>query len=57
MSDVNEHWAENIEIQIFQEYLRIPTVHPNVDYSKLNVFIQVKYIFNLKHFKYLQNHV
>lgn len=27
-------WESNEEIKIFREYLRIPTVHPNVDYSK-----------------------
>lgn len=26
-------WANNEEIKIFREYLRIPTVQPNVDYS------------------------
>lgn len=28
-------WANNEEIRLFREYLRIPTVHPNIDYSKL----------------------
>lgn len=28
-------WANNEEIKIFQEYLRIPSVQPNVDYGKL----------------------
>lgn len=28
-------WENNEEIKIFREYLRIPSVHPNVDYSKL----------------------
>lgn len=32
-------WSDNEEIKIFREYLRIPTVHPNVDYSKLNCVI------------------
>ena len=27
-------WETNKEIQIFREYLRIPSVHPNVDYGK-----------------------
>lgn len=27
-------WENNEEIKIFREYLRIPTVHPNVDYSE-----------------------
>lgn len=27
-------WEENEEIRIFREYLRIPTVHPNVNYGK-----------------------
>lgn len=26
--------VNNEEIKIFQEYLRIPSVHPNVDYGK-----------------------
>lgn len=28
-------WENNEEIKIFREYLRIPSVHPNIDYSKL----------------------
>lgn len=31
---VPSKWENNEEIEIFREYLRIPTVHPNVDYSK-----------------------
>lgn len=27
-------WENNEEIQIFREYLRIPSVHPNIDYRK-----------------------
>lgn len=27
-------WENNEEIEIFREYLRIPTVQPDVDYSK-----------------------
>ena len=27
-------WENNKEIQLFREYLRIPTVHPNVNYGK-----------------------
>ena len=30
MSDL----ANNEEIKIFREYLKIPTVHPDVDYGK-----------------------
>lgn len=29
-------WENNEEIQIFREYLRIPTVHPDINYSKLS---------------------
>lgn len=29
-------WANNEEIKIFQEYLRIPSVHPDIDYGKIN---------------------
>lgn len=32
-------WENNEEIQIFREYLRIPTVHPDVDYSKDNLSV------------------
>lgn len=28
-------WIENEEIQIFREYLQIPTVQPNADYRKM----------------------
>lgn len=28
-------WTENEEIQIFREYLRIPTVQPTPDYRKI----------------------
>lgn len=27
-------WENNEEIKLFREYLRIPTVHPDIDYSK-----------------------
>jgi len=27
-------WENNEEIKIFREYLRIPTVHPSIDFSK-----------------------
>lgn len=29
-------WKNNKEIQYFCEYLRIPSVHPQPDYSKWN---------------------
>lgn len=32
--EVSQNWTNNEEIEIFREYLRIPTVHPNVNYSK-----------------------
>lgn len=28
-----QNWENNEEIAIFREYLRIPSVHPDVDYS------------------------
>lgn len=31
-------WENNEEIQIFREYLRIPTVHPNIDYGNKSNF-------------------
>lgn len=32
-------WENNEEIKIFREYLRIPSVHPNIDYSKLLILL------------------
>lgn len=29
-----EEWENNEELNIFREYVRIPSVHPNADYSK-----------------------
>lgn len=37
-------WENNEEIKIFREYLRIPSVHPNVDYS--NKHYQTCYLEN-----------
>lgn len=31
-------WENNDEIEVFREYLRIPSVHPNVDYGKFSDF-------------------
>ena len=31
-------WDSNEEIQIFRDYLRIPTVHPNVNYGELHYY-------------------
>lgn len=30
-------YENNEEIKIFREYLRIPTVHPNIDYGNYDV--------------------
>lgn len=27
-------WEDNEEIKLFREYLRIPSVHPDIDYGK-----------------------
>ncbi|XP_031625181.1 aminoacylase-1-like [Contarinia nasturtii] len=35
-----EDWAENDEIKIFREYLRIPSVHPNVNYEPCVGFLK-----------------
>ncbi|XP_039495793.1 aminoacylase-1 [Drosophila santomea] len=35
-----EKWEKNEEIQIFREYLRIPSVHPNIDYTACVEFIR-----------------
>lgn len=34
-------WENNEEIKIFREYLRIPSVHPNIDYSKLQRLLTI----------------
>jgi hypothetical protein len=34
-----QQWEENEEIQLFREYLRIPSVHPEIDYG---AYIHVK---------------
>lgn len=39
-------WANNEEIEIFREYLRIPTVQPNVNYSKMK---QINQMINFVH--------
>ncbi|XP_031625422.1 aminoacylase-1-like isoform X2 [Contarinia nasturtii] len=33
-------WESNEEIQLFREYLRIPSVHPNVDYKPCIAFLE-----------------
>ncbi|EDV95051.1 aminoacylase-1 [Drosophila grimshawi] len=33
-------WENNEEIKIFREYLRIPTVHPNIDYTDCVAFLK-----------------
>ncbi|XP_030563930.1 aminoacylase-1-like [Drosophila novamexicana] len=33
-------WENNEEIKIFREYLRIPTVHPNIDYTACVEFLK-----------------
>jgi len=40
-------WENSEEIQIFREYLRIPSVHPNIDYS-MYIFIFFSKIY-IKH--------
>lgn len=34
---IHNEWEDNEEIQIFREYLRIPSVHPDIDYGKLRI--------------------
>lgn len=42
-------WADNEEIKIFQEYLRIPSVHPDIDYGEfLNTKAGFKCLINIK---------
>lgn len=35
-----QEWESNEEIQLFREYLRIPTVHPNVNYGTGNCMVE-----------------
>lgn len=35
-------WENNEEIEIFRKYLRIPSVHPDVDYGKWEFHKRVK---------------
>ncbi|KAI8045716.1 hypothetical protein M5D96_001900 [Drosophila gunungcola] len=35
-----EKWEDNEEIKIFREYLRIPSVHPDIDYTACVEFIK-----------------
>lgn len=37
-------YENNEEIKIFREYLRIPTVHPNIDYGKIfnNIILSIQ---------------
>lgn len=41
-------WENNQEIQIFRQYLRIPTVHPDIDYSMCKIIIQFTIISSIK---------
>uniref|UniRef100_W8BVI0 N-acyl-aliphatic-L-amino acid amidohydrolase n=1 Tax=Ceratitis capitata TaxID=7213 RepID=W8BVI0_CERCA len=38
--DANSDWEHNEEIQIFREYLRIPSVQPDVDYTPCVEFLK-----------------
>lgn len=40
-----QNWEMDEEIQIFREYLRYPTVHPNVDYGKNSPEVQIEFFF------------
>lgn len=35
---MSKDWENNEEIKYFREYLRIPSVHPQPDYSKWKFF-------------------
>lgn len=37
-------WENNEEIKLFREYLRIPSVHPDIDYGKFFILIYKKNI-------------
>lgn len=43
-------WEHNGEIQILREYLRIPTPHPDIDYSKQDLLKNYKNAMNYKIF-------
>lgn len=35
-------WNDNREIEIFREYLRIPSVHPDIDYGGYKKQFRIK---------------
>lgn len=39
--EMQSKWENNEEIRIFREYLRIPTVQPNVDYGICRTYIYI----------------
>lgn len=41
---LTNNWESNEEIQILREYLRIPSVHPDVDYGKSEYF-SIEFLF------------
>ena len=40
-----QNWEMDEEIQVFREYLRYPTVHPNVDYGENFPEVQIEFFF------------
>lgn len=50
-------WENNEEIKIFREYLRIPSVHPNIDYGNFLNFEKYIQKLNFVAFSSFQSHV
>lgn len=50
-------WENNEEIKIFREYLRIPSVHPNIDYGNFHNFKKYAQKLNLVADSSFQSHV
>lgn len=40
-------WENNEEIKLFREYLRIPSVHPDIDYGKCIFFFGILFFYKL----------
>jgi hypothetical protein len=36
-----QNWENNEEIQIFREYLQIPSVHPDIDYGAYKLKLEL----------------
>lgn len=52
----NTVFSKNESVRTFQEYLRIPSVQPNIDYSKYSVHVEEKFNYNMSSVLELYEH-